>query len=214
MRKEHEGMTKRHSIWILITFLLLLTSCNSPAQNVVSVSTKLPTNGPTATTTPIPPIPTVGSIPRNCPTSNPTHQVFSQLAPVTGSTPVWATWSPGPGVFREGPVTSSNPPTNYDPAYGWMITKIVWEVGPNYTHPIAIHGYGLTNHAPVLIQVGNDTPTANVVLDPRNPEHPRSVLGDGWAEWGSYLVIPKAGCYGLDVSWPTGHWTLTFAFGA
>ncbi|MFL5624746.1 MAG: hypothetical protein ACJ788_04030 [Ktedonobacteraceae bacterium] len=205
-------MSRHQSTWILVAFLLLLIGCTSPStQNVASVSTRPPTYIPTATSTPIPPIPTIGSVPRNCPTSNPNRHVFPQLFPVIGSTPVWATWAPGPSVYREGPVTSSSP---YDPAYGWEMTKVIWEVGPNYTHTIAIRGYELFDHTPVLIQLNNDTPTANAVLDPQNPGHPKSVIGDGWAEWGSYIVVPKAGCYSLEVSWPTGYWTVTFAFGA
>jgi hypothetical protein len=66
----------------------------------------------------------------------------------------------------------------------------------------------------VLIQLGGDDPTAQAVLDPRHPGHPISAIGVSWAEWGSYIVVPKAGCYSLEVSWPTGHWIVTFAFGA
>lgn len=213
-RKEHEEMPERYSTWILIVFLLLLIGCTpSQPQQTIAVSTKSPINVPTATSTPVAPIPTVGPVPQSCPTSNPTRRVFSQLSSVTGSTPVWATWIPDPSVFREGSFTNSNPPTNYDPAYGWQITKVVWEVGPNYTQPISIHGYELLNHTPMFIQI-EDTPTAHTVLDSHHPSHPRSVLGDGWAEWGSYIVVPKAGCYRMDVSWPTGHWALNFAFGA
>lgn len=118
--------------------------------------------------------------------------------------------APGPTVFREVP---SDIPSNYDPRYGWPISKVVWEVGPNYTHTITICGYELSDHTPVLIEF-DDKPMANAVLDPHHPSHPISALGDGWAEWGSYLVLSKAGCYALDVSWPTGHWTVRFAFGA
>ncbi len=208
-------MSKSRSIHkciiMLAAFLLLLTGCTSPStQNVAS-----PTNVPTATSTPIPSIPTVGPVPRTCPISNPTHHVISaQLSPVIGSTPVWATWIPGPSVYREGPVTSSNPPTNYDPAYGWEMTKVIWEVGPTYTQTITIHGHEISDQTPVLIQLGGDDPTAQAVLDPRHPGHPISAIGVSWAEWGSYIVVPKAGCYSLEVSWPTGHWTVTFAFGA
>jgi len=81
-------------------------------------------------------------------------------------------------------------------------------------HPITIRGYELFNHTPVLIQLGGDDPSAHAVLDPQHPDHPVSVLEDGWTEWGSYLVMPKAGCYLLEVSWPTGHWAVIFAFGA
>ncbi len=209
-------MSKHPSIWFLLAFLIILAGCTSSSPQSTGLVSTIPSkNVPTATSTPIPPIPTVGSVPRTCPTNNPTRHVISaQISPVIGSAPVWATWIPGPSVYREGSVTSSNPPTNYDPAHGWEITKVIWEVGPNYMHTITISGYELFDHTPVLIQPGGDDPTAHAVLDPRHPDHPVSALGDKWAEWGSYIVVPKAGCYHLEVSWPTGHWAVTFAFSA
>lgn len=209
-------MSKQPSIWFLLAFLIVLASCTSTArQSTGPGSTKPSKQVPTATSTPISVIPTVGPVPRTCPISHPTrHVISSQISPVIGKTPVWATWVPGPSVYREGPITSSTPPTNYDPAHGWDITKVVWEVGPNYMQTITIRGYDLFNHAAVLIQLGGADPTAQVVLDPPHPDHPVSVFGAGWAEWGSYLVVPKAGCYSLEVSWPTGRWAVTFAFGA
>jgi hypothetical protein len=208
-------MPKHPSTWLLLAFLIILAGCTSPGpSNTGPASTKPSTTGPTATSTSVPPIPTVGPVPRTCPISTPTrHVISSQLAPVIGSVTVWATWIPGPSVYREEPFSSSNPPTNYDPAHGWQITKVVWEVGPNYTQIIMIHGQERSDHTPVLIQFGNEDPTAQTVLDPHHPSHPLSVLGDGWAEWGSYIIVPKAGCYLLEVSWPTGHWAVTFAFG-
>jgi hypothetical protein len=35
----------------------------------------------------------------------------------------------------------------------------------------------------------------------------------GWHEWGSFLFIPAAGCYALDVSWARGSWRTNFAAG-
>jgi hypothetical protein len=163
--KEHEEMSKHPSTWFLLAFLIVLASCTSSGpQSTGPVNIKPSKNVPTATSTPIPAIPTVGPVPGTCPTSHPAHHVISsQISPVIGSTPVWATWIAGPSVYREGPVTSSNPPTNYDPAYGWEITKVVWEVGPNYMQTITIGGYERFDHTPVLIQLGGDDPTTHAV---------------------------------------------------
>jgi len=60
----------------------------------------------------------------------------------------------------------------------------------------------------------DNPPTADAVLDPQHPDHPVSVVGEGWAEWGTLFVVPKAGCYVVEVSWSTGHWSVTFAAGA
>jgi hypothetical protein len=93
--------------------------------------------------------------------------------------------------------------------------KVIWEVGPNYTHSVIISGYEQFDHTPLFIQIGgNSIPTEHAVLNPLHPDHPISAVGSQWAEWGSYIVVPKAGCYSLEVSWLTGHWTTIFAFGA
>lgn len=212
--REHERVSKYKPTFLLVALLLLLTSCTSPGkQGTVPAATQLPTSvpTPTATPTPIPPTPTVGPVPHNCPVSHPVPQSISpNLAPAIGSSPVWATWAPGPSIFHLTPLPNSN---TYIPSYGWAITKAIWEVGPNYTHPVTVRGHDLFNHTPLLIQI-DDTPTASAVLDPQHPNHPVSVIGTDWAEWGSYIVVPKAGCYVMEVSWPTGRWTITLAFGA
>src|SRR6202030_1586969 len=101
------------------------------------------------------------------------------------------------------------PPDTYEPPYGWVVLKTIWEVGPNYAHPVMVRGYDLVDHTPLLIQL-LDTPTADAELNPQHPDHPVSVVGNGWAEWGTVFVVPKAGCYVVEVSWPTGHWSVTF----
>src|SRR6266699_3144401 len=192
-------MSLRTPRLVLVACLLLLASCASPAnQGTVPAATAHPTSvpTPTATPTPVPPVPTLGPVPQHCPVSNSTpHMILPGLAPVIGTSPVWATWPPG-GVIAH---LSQAPPDIYEAPYGWAILKTIWEVGPNYTH--------------LLFQF-DDTPVADAVLDAQHPNHPRSVVGEGWAEWGSVFVVPKAGCYAVDVSWPTGHWSVTFTVGA
>jgi hypothetical protein len=104
--------------------------------------------------------------------------------------------------------------TPYFAPFGWALTKAIWEVGPSYTGSVIIQGYDLNDHTtPLYVQFLDDPPTANAVLDPHNPDHPVSVVGGDWAEWGSYIIVPKAGCYVMNVSWPQGHWSITFAAG-
>lgn len=167
--------------------------------------------------TPAPP-PTVGSFPAQCPISPPSaRRVFAALSPVIGSAPVWATWPSGvPNRFH--PNLPPPYPSNYVPPYGWQAGKIIWEVGPRYMGRVTVQGSDIDDHTPLAIQLGNDTPTVITYLDPEHPNH-QSALGSDWAEWGSYLIIPKAGCYRLEVSWlasgtqPAGHWEITFAEG-
>jgi hypothetical protein len=103
--------------------------------------------------------------------------------------------------------------SNYEAPYGWEAAKLVWEVGPHYTRQITIQGHDIFDQTPLLIQFFGE-PAANAILDPQHPDHPESVVGEGWAEWGSYLIIPKAGCYMMQVTWPEGHWEITLAAGA
>jgi hypothetical protein len=93
------------------------------------------------------------------------------------------------------------------------MTKVIWEVGPNYSASVTVRGYDLADNTPLLFQT-ESAPVDPLVLDPHNPSHPASVLGAGWAEWGSYIVVPKAGCYRMVVSWSQGSWSVTFAAGA
>lgn len=206
---------------ILVALLLLplvLASCtsggNSPTQPVGFTPTSK------ASTVTVPPTavssePQLAPVPRNCPISTPIrHLISSQLSSVIGTSPVWASWPSGPtGSNIYHPLPRSHYPSTYEPPYGWVMIKVVWEVGPHYTQPITVRGYDRSDHTPLLLQF-LESPTTHGVLDPHHPDHPASVIGEGWAEWGSYIVVPKAGCYTLDVSWPTGHWNITFAFGA
>lgn len=197
---------------LFVTFLLLLASCASPGNpKAVQVSTRLPTNTAAVSPTATPTEATPGPFPRNCPASTPTlHNISPYLGPVIGISPVWAEWPSGPSIFR-----LSNPknyPSSYEAPYGWQALKVIWEVEPHYTHPITVRGYDLSDHTPLLLQF-DGPPTANAVLDPHNPTHPISVVGSGWTEWGSDFVVSKAGCYSMEVSWSTGHWAVTFAFG-
>jgi hypothetical protein len=209
-------MSRSRLPWIVVLpFILMLTGCTpSGTQGVGQAKQTPPVNRPTATVTHIISSPTLAPAPHNCPTSNPPRQVISSnLSAVVGTSPVWATWPPGPSIYRMSPASISS--SSYVSGYGWEMMKVVWEVGPSYTHSVTISGYERSAHTPLFIQIGgNGTPTANAVLNPLHPDHPTSAVGNNWAEWGSYIVVPKAGCYSLKVSWPTGHWSVNFAFGA
>lgn len=193
------------SAW-LVVMLLVLTSC-APSAQVRTPPT--PTWGPLATSTPTATPPPLGPLPQHCPVST-LHEspLLSGLAPVIGASPVYATWPTT--IFHLTPTTANS---LYAAPYGWQGQKVIWEVGPSYAHPVTIRGEDTSDHTPLLFQFLNDTPTADAVLDPQHPDHPVSVVGADWAEWGSYIVPPKAGCYAMEVSWPTGHWDITFAFG-
>lgn len=194
---RHTRMT-----WLVVT-LLALTSC-APSVKIhpSPPSTRMPptTAAPTATPPPL------GQVPTKCPVTNADPQRRLSLAPVIGTTPVWATWLPGPSIFH-------GAPGEYVAPYGWAMTKAIWEVGPNYSDAVTVRGEDIFDHSPLLFQF-EDTVTADAVLDPQHPGHPVSSVGADWREWGSAIMPPKAGCYMMQVSWATGHWDITFAFGA
>jgi hypothetical protein len=220
-----QGLLKTAGCLALVCLLLGVGMGCAPwegGQRVAVSTTATPTATLRPYVTPTPaPTPTIGPFPERCPISPPSsHAVFSQLSPVIGAAPVWAEWPAGvPNRFH--PNLPPPYPSNYLAPYGWQAGKIVWEVGPRYAQPVTVRGADLYDHTSLYLQLGDAaTPTAVTVLDPLHPGHPASALGASWAEFGSYLVIPKAGCYRLEVSWPAGnsrpagHWSITFAEGA
>jgi hypothetical protein len=73
-------------------------------------------------------------------------------------------------------------------------------------HLITFHGANLQSGALLWFQFSDQSPiVSSFVLNPRKPDHPGSVIGNDWAEWGSYMYIPTASCYYLEASWPGGH---------
>ncbi len=197
----------------VLVALLLLAACTSPASpGTAHVGVTPPTSAATVIPTPGSTEPKLGAVPQRCPVSNPIpHMRLPGLGPVIGTSPVWADWPPGGPVIAH---LSQASPDTYQAPYGWALLKTIWEVGPNYTHPVTVRGYELVDHTPLFIQITNTSPTADAELDPQHPDHPVSVVGVGWAEWGTLFVVPKAGCYVVEVSWSTGHWSVTFAAGA
>jgi hypothetical protein len=194
--------------WIFLSALvLILASCTQTPQSSATptptISTK-PTNS--ATLVPVPTTPPLGSIPRDC-TPGPTpRSSLPGIGPVIGGSKVWASG------FEGSHATILIRP--YDDTYtqhGWS-WKIVWEVGPDYTQLVTIQGGNLRNGMPLWIQVTGN-PATSAVLDPKHPDHPGSSVGIDWAEWGSYVFIPQAGCYYLQASWPGGSWRIDFAAG-
>lgn len=190
----------------LVLFLTLITiGCTqapSPqASHTPTVNTSKATALPTQVLTPT--SPPLSKVPQNCPVGQAPHIISPALGPVIGGAPVWAVM----------PTTLHIPSYfTYTPKYGWE-WKIVWEVGPSYTHPVTLDGRNLHNNTSLTFQIDEQDVSISPILDPSYPGHPRSVLGKDWVEWGSYMYIPAAGCYYLEATWPGGHWRITFAAG-
>jgi hypothetical protein len=190
-----------HSLlyWLLLMLLALLAGCSQGGGPTHAVAR--------ATRTSVVPTPTyavnhvLGPIPQDCPPGPTPQSISPNLTDVVGGSPVWLT--PVTGIPSSVPFTQ----------FGWP-DKVIWEVEPSYTEQIMVHGGSLRDGTQLWIELNNAHPTTTAVLDPQNPGHDPSVVGNGWAEWGSYIYIPKADCYYLEATWPEGHWYLTFAAGA
>ncbi len=147
--------------------ILLLGACAStplpPSAQATSTALLMPTPTPyVPPPTPIPP--PLGPVPQHCPVSNPTpHMSLPGLGPVIGASPVWADWPGGPVIAHLSP--TKNEPSTYLAPYGWAILKTIWEVGPNYTHPVTVRGHDLFDHTPLLFQF-DDTPVADAASEP------------------------------------------------
>lgn len=182
---------------------LRTTPTTSQLTTTVNVT---PIPSPSLPPTPTPP--PLGPVPKNC-SPGPTPQpLFSNLGPVLGGGRVWFNGIDGPHA-----VIRFSPSYGYTFPYGWT-RKLLWEVGPDYTGTVTLTGENLMTHQSLWFQIGEQAPTHSPVLDPKYPGHPASTIGPGWAEWGSYLFVPTAGCYVLEASWQGGHWQIYFAAGS
>jgi hypothetical protein len=140
-------MFRTRQTW-LVAMLLLFIGC-APSRQIHPSST--PTWEPLATTMAPATPPPLGQVPKNCPVTRLRPQaVFSQLSPVIGTAPVWVAWPPVPGVFH-------GTPDLYEAPYGWAMTKVVWEVGPNYAKAVSVRGEDVVDHTPLLFQFGDGT---------------------------------------------------------
>ncbi len=205
-------------VMILIGLTLVTVACTQttptppPANSTRPVvsATVVPTATPTPTPTPlVASAANVGPVSQNCPPGpTPKNVDPSEFGPGVGGSPVWAIGFAGPHATIHLNGWSEDPSLVQ---YGWNY-KILWSVGPNYTHPVVLRGGLLSDGTPLWFQIGDQTPVTTPVLDPGNPG---TLTGSdaGWAEFPSYLLIPKADCYYLEASWPGGSWRITFAAG-
>ncbi len=103
----------------------------------------------------------------------------------------------------------------------WPGTKILWEIGPNYSQAVMIQVSNLHTGALAWWGQGGDRPPGaghTLILAPNHPSNSapandHGLLPGGWHEWGTYVYLLEAGCYLMQVSWPSGHWQGVFAAG-
>ena len=196
------------SLVVVLGLLFLVGACSPatpvspPSSAAHATSTSLPTAFPTATPPPL------GMAPADCMPGPALHPIFSRLGPGIGQSPLWVF-----GFGGSHPVLQIE--TSYDTyvaPYGWT-WKLIWEVGPHFSSKITLRGKNVHTGVPIWFQLLNDPAVTSAVLDPQHPNHPAPAGGEGYAEWGSYIFVPVAGCYQIEASWPGGQWSFPFAAG-
>jgi hypothetical protein len=194
---------------ILLGLLLLMTACSQGAP-LLSRGSASPTGAqPSATLPPTPAStvtpPPLGVVPQNCSPGAVPQSVFSSLGPVVGQSPIWAAGFDGPHAVLH--ISTSDTYTQYGRTW-----KLVWTVGPHFFQKVTLHAVNLRTREPLWFQFDGPQ-TSSPVLDPQQPNHPIPAAGEGYAEWGSYLFIPAAGCYQIEATWSGGQVRILFAAG-
>ncbi len=197
---------------LLLASLVLLISCSSGATGISSVP-----KSPSSVASPIiynaspPPL---GVVPTTCdPPLSQTRDFFKQNNTDTSTHPnalgeagVWAIGFRGPNATLL---------TQYQNQYGYG-AKIVWFVDKEKVkEPIVVTGTNVQTGRPlVFFTTGKEEASREMKLDPRFPNHPISVAGPNWSEWGSEIYYPTAGCYRLAATWKRGTWSYVIAAGS
>lgn len=223
------GSAARCAAWLMLAALLALAGCESGAtarQTSTATTAPSPTAIPTRPPGPRP-SPVVGELdpaPADCaavPPPQTYHQDgfgggFSPDFSGNGAPPVWEL-----GLGDGGPLHMSDYGSQPYPSI-----KVMWVVGPDYLKPVTLEGRDIRTGFPLWFQVfpSNSVPTSDpdadsvyttqALLDPAAPNRGDTFNSTGhWNIWGIGIIMLRAGCYQLDVSWAEGHWSTTFAAG-
>ncbi len=187
---------------LVVTLILIFTSCSFPFSSAATTPT--PISEPISTATLFSPGPSpapslLAPAPQHCPTSPPVaFKVFPKGwggymidQKLTGSGPVWEDYiTPNRPVHVE-------VGNHYTP---WPGTKILWEVGPNYTQPVTIKVTNLRTGELSWWETGLGAPRTWVLDSDQQGYH--GSPEPEWHEWGSGVLLLQAGCYAMDVGWP------------
>jgi hypothetical protein len=205
--KQHRFFLS-HAIVFGLLFMMAACSQMTPAPRVSTSSTVIrstPTSPPTLGSTATPP--PLGTAPPNCAPGPAVRSIFPELGPGIGTAPLFVF-----GVEGDSRPLRIPPYDTYVSPYGWT-WKIIWEVGPHFSSKITLQGENVHTGAPIWFQLLDEPIVSSAVLDPQSPDHPVPAAGEGYAEWGSYIFIPAAGCYQIEATWPGGQWSFPFAAG-
>jgi hypothetical protein len=155
---------------------------------------------PTATVAP-----RLGRAPSSCPGAVLPLGSVGPYGTLMGREPAWA------GVYAELDRTASVFRASDAPhtEHGWRV-KVLWVMHPDARATVTVTGSAVGGDEALWFEPAGKTPTTTLVLDPSAP----GTVDDIWLNWPSYLYVPRAGCYRLDVTSANGGWSATFGFGA
>lgn len=188
---------------------LVLGGCSAPTRDAGAQSTAIPAASIAWTASPLGRL--VEPPPTSC-SSGPTPQAISRdFGPALGQSPVWAvTFGAGP----RGAVLLLEGSTELGP-HG-LYRKVLWVIQPGYSSKVHITGTDVSSGALLWFEIANAGPTTDAVLDPTHPgaypvdpANPDAIF----AEFPSYLFVPRSGCYVLEATWAEGRWRIPFAAG-
>lgn len=206
---------------------LLLLACEpgppTHARSPTPTSALAPTATPAPTVAgPSPVASLLDPVPAHCLSTRPPQSItfahfggFSGRLTLVGTAPVWIPQPYFPTMLHLNQL-------GFDP---WPGTKIVWELGPNAPSSLVVQVQITNRTTGQVAWWGQGGPpdqhsyrtAQTLVLDPTmrmaGPAVSHGTSGTGWAEWGSFVYLPQAGCYTLQVNWSGGEWHSWFAAG-
>ncbi len=203
---------------------LFLTSCSSANTSISHTTPTTPANTVIATAGPAPVTAPLAPPPQNCPLRPPPqkqhldHLGMNTDVQLVGGGAFWIYGGYYQSILHLAQNSSQQ----------WPMTKIVVEVGPNYSQPVTLRLREIRTgtlawwtdaqtppHAATQILVLNSpTDTADVgATPPYSPDVSHGSPDPGWKEWGIFPLFSVAGCYTLEVSWSGGSWQSNIAVG-
>lgn len=198
--------------------LVLLAACSTSHQPVLLTP---PVPSPTPTAQSAGPQPVSGLLdpaPTSCPATPPLPtKTFAHF----GAFPSPVTLQGGPVVWVPGGYFPGTLHLDADDYTAYPGTKIIWELGPNYTQAATVQVTNLATGRLAWWGAGdppapNATTAQTLGLNASGPS-PADAHGappaPGWLEYGSFVYFSQAGCYVMEVTWPGGHWRDIFAVG-
>jgi hypothetical protein len=162
---------------------------------------------------------TIGAAPKDCPADTnfvSLHNLFDDgkaYGGYIGGYPVWVGGLSGPRAtlhFR-----GLGPP--YDLGYGWG-HKVLFALKRGFVGTVTLSGGDVNGPARLwfdAVEVG--APYGEVRRLPLAAKRQDAIPGGaGPRQWPTFpggIVVPGAGCYYLQATWPGGTWRITFAAG-